>query len=85
MELAVQIAALLGVVITIIVQTATFIWFFSKLDSRVSALEEGQMDTKDHPNRLTKMEVLLEIIQKQQDEHTLKLDNIAHQIARTFK
>jgi Na+-transporting methylmalonyl-CoA/oxaloacetate decarboxylase gamma subunit len=77
MEASVIIAAL-GLFLAILVQTIAFVWFLSRLASRVDALEKDQVETnrKAVPDRLIKIETIVEIIQRQQDDQILKLDEV---------
>lgn len=84
------VISLLSIAIVIMVQTITVIWFFAKLDARIGALETYTLDVKDHPTRIAKFEVMLEVIQRQQDEQIIaqreqgkKIDQVlANQAAR---
>jgi len=89
MDLLVQISSMVGVGITILVQTVTIIWFMAKLAFRVNALEKAvgdmeQTHMKDNfPVRFAKVELLLELIQRQQDEQALKMDKVVSLISNS--
>lgn len=72
----INMAALVGVGITILVQTVAIIWFLSKLDSRISWLEtkDKELSSINPLARLIKIETILEIVQTQQDEQIRRLD-----------
>lgn len=76
----VQIATMVGVGITVLIQTVTFVWFMSRLAFRVDALEvdiksmKAKGETDNFGVRFAKVETLLEIIQRQQDEQMLKIE-----------
>lgn len=58
----------LALIFVLTFQTAAGIWFASKLDSRVSSLEEARMITAPQGDRLTRVEVKLENVQQGIDE-----------------
>ncbi len=76
----VQLATMVGVGLTILIQTVTFIWFMSRLAFRVDRLEQDLTAIKSKGEqdnfsvRFAKMETILEIIQRQQDEQLLKIE-----------
>lgn len=68
--------AAIALFFTILVQTVSVVWFFSRLSSRVEFLEKVTTKNEDTNNRLIKLETYLEIVQRQQDDQILKLDKI---------
>lgn len=77
MELGV-IISLGSLAVAILVQTTAFVWFLSRMNSRVEALEtfRTKFETERVMDRMTKVETYVEIIQKQQDEQVLLLNNL---------
>lgn len=71
---------LTGISVTamLLIQTVTVVWFFAKLSSRVDRLEQdiARQHGANHPDRLIKIETIVEIVQKQQDEIKLGLDEL---------
>jgi hypothetical protein len=78
-----QLAALIGVAIGLLVQTVAIVWFFSKLDSRVTWLENSnkELNSVNPLARLIKIETILEIVQVQQDEQIKRLDGIQAKVS----
>lgn len=77
MDLAI-IISLVAVVLAVMVQTVSVVWFLSRLASRVEVLEKADEELRKerHPHRLAKIETLLEIIQRQSDDLSLKMDQV---------
>ena len=76
------IAAIAGIAIPLMIQTAAIVWWASQMAARVRQLE-GQIAREAegrHPERLTRLEAYVEIIQKQQDEQMLLLREIQHAV-----
>ncbi len=77
MELGV-IIALCAVGFTVLVQTFAVVWFISRLAARVEFLEK-EADAREkerYPDRLMKIETILEIVQRQQDDQLVRLDRV---------
>ena len=41
----------ISLIIAIIIQTMSFVWFFSKMDSRIASLESGAITQKERDDR----------------------------------
>lgn len=58
----------IAMILTIILQTGTFVWFAARLDHRVEALEKSEARATSsapvHADRLTRVEVKLEGVQE---------------------
>ena len=65
MEAALQVATIIGIGVAVIAQAITFIWFFSKLDSRVATNERLLAQIQDYPDRLARIETKLEFMSSQ--------------------
>ncbi len=61
-----------------LIQFGGGVWFFSKLAVRVDVLEDDRKDRKGHTERLVKIETLLEVVQRQQDEQIIRLDKVLY-------
>ncbi len=77
MELGVVIA-LGSLAVAILIQTTAFVWFLSRMNSRVETLEAWrvQFEASKVMDRMTKVETYVEIIQAQQDQQVLLLNNL---------
>lgn len=76
----VQISTMVGVGLTILVQTIAFVVFMTRMAFRIDKLEQDlsamkqKSEADNFPTRLVKIETILEIIQRQQDDQLLKLE-----------
>lgn len=80
--------------LAVLVQFFGGIWFMSRLNSRVEALESALVSNRALNEKvgglelkMVKQETLLEVVQKQQDEQMIRLDSISsgvNQMIRFF-
>lgn len=77
MELGI-IISLASLAVAILVQTTAFVWFLSRMNSRIEGLESwrNHIEANRVMDRMTKVETYVEIIQAQQDAQVLLLNNI---------
>ena len=54
----------LALIVTIVVQTAGLVWWASSLSERVNSLERTREATAPQGDRLTRVEVKLEVVQQ---------------------
>lgn len=81
-EVGLIIAAIAGIAIPLMIQTAAIVWWASQMAARVRQLENqiAQDAQAKHPERLMRLETYVEIIQKQQDEQMMLLREIQHAV-----
>jgi hypothetical protein len=81
MELG-TVISLVGVAVAIILQTVLLVAFITRLAVRLDYTEKALLAMSDikYEPRLTKVEILLELIQTQQDEQIKRLDHIATKV-----
>jgi hypothetical protein len=58
----------LALIVTIVVQTAGLVWWASSLSERVNSLEKSRDASAPQADRLTRVEVKLEVVQTGIDE-----------------
>jgi hypothetical protein len=83
MEIGIVIG-IAGIFLTVLIQTVGIVWYFSRLNSRVEALESIAADAKGGKGaeRLLKLEFLMEVLQTSTDQQALKLDKVIDGQAR---
>jgi uncharacterized protein YoxC len=76
------VISLVGVAVAILVQTITLVAFITRLSVRLDYTEKSleALAVARYEPRLSKVEMILELIQTQQDEQIKRLDNIAAKV-----
>jgi len=64
----------IAMIVAILFQTGIFIWLIAKLDSRVEALERTSLSRSTIPDRVTRLEVIVEQLPRTLERIENKLD-----------
>jgi hypothetical protein len=74
----------IGIIVAILVQSAMGVWYVSKLDSRIYALEVGKTDQHERDERQDKTTVeSMTLLQRQLERIDEKLDRIIEKHTNT--